>query len=281
MNSKKGTIYAVATPIGNLGDFSHRACQILSQASLILAEDTRNAKRLLHHYQIDVQTRSFHEYNEDQQIAYVLGVLYQGKDVALISDAGTPLISDPGYKLIRAARIEGVNVIPIPGASALTAALSVSGLPTDRFCFEGFLPSKSAARRQKLKDLRTENRTIVIYESSHRIIQSLEDIKAEFPKSVEIMVAREMTKKFESYYFGGVETVLNQISQNRDNQKGEFVIIIKHSVDQNEIRYMAQKLTTALLEYLSPRQASKIAAETFNVGKNELYGFAIKQKNSN
>ena len=211
MNIKTGTLFIVATPIGNLSDMSQRAISILSDVDLILAEDTRHAGKLLSHFDIHSKTRSFHEHNENKSTDGCVNELLSGKNIALISDAGTPLISDPGYRLVKACREQQIAVTPIPGACAFATALSAAGLPTDRFCFEGFLPSKSSQRLSLLESLKDETRTLVFYESSHRIIASLKDMSLVFGDQTSVTVGREITKKFESFYYGTLGEVKLEI----------------------------------------------------------------------
>ncbi len=216
----KGKLYVVAVPIGNLGDMTPRAIETLQNVDVILCEDTRNTRKLLAHFGVHRPLKSYHEHNEQERAAEVLQWLQEGQQVALVSDAGVPCISDPGYRLVRLARTHGIPVIPIPGVSAVTAALSVAGLPTDRFVFEGFLPRKSGKLRTRLQELAQEDRTIVLFESVHRIEKTLQAIQEVFG-DVEIFVAREMTKLHESYYFGRISDLQNEIVK-----KGEFVLVI-------------------------------------------------------
>ncbi len=280
MNGKTGALYIVATPIGNLEDIGLRAKTVLAQVRLILAEDTRHAAKLLNHYQIKNRTRSFHEHNENEQTPGIIRLLQQGSDIALISDAGTPLINDPGYRLVQAARNNQLPVIPIPGPSAVIAALSASGLPADRFCFEGFLPARRGQRLRKLTELSTGTRTLVLFESSHRIVAALEDIQSCLPANVKVTVAREMTKKFESFYHGDIETVRKQIEQGDPHQKGEFVIVLFWQSPENPDWEKASKLVAAIVDYMPAKVASKIVSDTFGVSKNRLYrlAFGLKKK---
>ncbi len=279
MNADAGTLYIVATPIGNLADLSTRARDILSQSSLILAEDTRNTAVLLKHYQINTATRACHEHNENTLLESVFAMLESGQDIALVSDAGTPLISDPGYRLVHAAAQRDYKLCPIPGASALIAALSVCGLPTDRFRFEGFLPAKSAKRIERLKALTTQSITLVFYESSHRINQMLKDCSSVFPAHTEICVAREMTKKFESFYRGCIIDVMGMIAAHANHQKGEFVVIIKAEAEANQNITRACELALTLAKELPLKKAAKIAAQTFAVSRNACYEFVLAQNN--
>ncbi len=278
MNGKTGALYIVATPIGNLGDIGLRAKAVLAQVSLILAEDTRHAAKLLNHYQIKNRTRSFHEHNENEQTPGIIRLLRQGSDIALISDAGTPLISDPGYRLVQAARNNQLPVIPVPGPSAVIAALSASGLPAERFCFEGFLPARRAQRLQKLTELSTGTRTLVLFESSHRIVAALADIQSCLPANVKVTVAREMTKKFESFYHGDIETVRRQIEQGDPHQKGEFVIVLSWQLPDDPDWQKASTLVAAMVEYMPAKTVAKIVSDTFGISKNRLYRLALDLK---
>ncbi len=281
MNGKTGALYIVATPIGNLEDISLRAQAVLAQVALILAEDTRHAARLLNHCQIKTATRSFHEHNENEQTPAIIRLLRQGLDIALVSDAGTPLISDPGYRLVQAARNNQLPVIPVPGPSAVIAALSASGLPARRFCFEGFLPARREQRRQKLMELSTETRTLVLFESSHRIVATLEDIQSCLPANIKITVAREMTKKFESFYQGDIGTVRRQISEHGKHQKGEFVIVLCWQLPDDPDWQKASQLVAAMIDYMPAKAAARIVSDTFKVSKNRLYRHALDLRRRN
>lgn len=276
MNSKTGILYIVATPIGNLADIGIRASEILAEVELILAEDTRHAAKLLNHYGISTPTRSYHDHNEADIVEEIVTLLRSGMDMALISDAGTPLISDPGYKLVRAARENGIVVSPIPGPSALTAAISAAGLATDRFCFEGFLPSKKTQRVEKLTQLVEEKRTMAFYESSHRILHTLEDMSAVFGSLREACVARELSKKFETFYFGPLGDLIDQINESPRHQKGEFVIALSGNENADENWAKACSLVSRLTPNFSVKDASKIAADTFGVSKNRLYSHLLE-----
>lgn len=225
MNRKTGMLFVVATPIGNLADITRRAVEVLAQVDLILAEDTRRAAILLRHLDIRVPMLSFHQHNERAQLSPLLRRLDGGAQMALISDAGTPLINDPGHRLVSLARESGITVTPVPGASAAIAALSASGQAAARFCFEGFLPAKSESRKRRLLALRDEPRTLVLYESSHRIAATLEALAEVFGGDRSITVAREITKKFETFYCGTVAEVLATITADEHHRKGEFVLI--------------------------------------------------------
>lgn len=220
MQGNTGTLFVVGLPIGNLGDVTERALKTLEEVDIVLCEDTRRTGNLLKKFGFKKRLLSYHEHNEQQRAKEVIDLLQQGKDIALVSDAGVPCISDPGYRLVRLARETGIRVIPIPGPSAITAALSVSGLPTDRFVFEGFLPKKKSKHLSKIKDIARENRTVIIFESVHRIEKTLQTL-LDVIGDTEIFVGREMTKMHETYYYGKVTDVLKQLVK-----KGEFVIVI-------------------------------------------------------
>jgi len=228
----EGTLYIVATPIGNLGDITFRAIEVLKQVDVIACEDTRHTKILLSHYGIQKTLISYFEHNKEKKARYILRLLDDGKNVALVSDAGTPGISDPGYRVIRDALDNEVNVISIPGANAALAALAVSGMPTDRFAFEGFLPNKTTARKKKLSEFAKKKSTIICYESPHRLLASLEDM-GEVLGDAELVVAREITKKFEEIKRGNASDLLAYFKQKK--VRGEFVVII------NPVRIRAKK----------------------------------------
>ncbi len=280
MNIKTGHLFVVATPIGNLADITTRAITVLTQVQLILAEDTRHARKLLSHFGIATKTRSFHQHNERTQTPKIISLLQSGEDIALISDAGTPLISDPGFCLIRAARTNAIMVSPIPGASALTAALCVSGLATERFCFEGFLPAKPQPRLQHLQGLSKEKRTLIFYESSHRILASLQDMARSFGAHRQASIGREISKKFETFYGGSINSLISQINQNADHQKGEFVIIVSANTlpDADSDWDDAIRLLQALIAEMPLKTACQIVGKTFSVNKNKLYNAALAYK---
>lgn len=276
----KGTLYIVATPIGNLGDITFRAVDILGQVDIILAEDTRHSQKLLEHYSIRTPLKALHEHNERQQADKLVQRLIDGQTLALISDAGTPLISDPGYPLVQACRQQGVTVVPIPGASALIAALSVAGLATDRFCFEGFLPSKSGHRQQRLKPLAEESRTLVFYESPHRIEATLKDMAAVFGHSRAMTLARELTKTYETVLSGSIAEVMESVQSDDNQRKGEMVLVIAGDTqDHSEESWPdATRLVTRLAKELPPKTACGIAAEQYDLNKKALYQWLIAQK---
>ena len=278
---KPGVLYIVATPIGNLDDISRRALQVLKAVSLIAAEDTRHSRKLLAHYGIEARLFALHEHNEQFAAEKLLKTLLSGDDVALVSDAGTPLISDPGFYLVRAARQAGIRVVPLPGPSACIAALSVAGLPTDRFVFEGFLPARSAARKQRLSELASEKRTLVFYESSHRICESLADMAENMGGERQATVARELTKTFETIRGDSLAELVNWVQADSNQQKGEFVVILQGAPARNsDIDETVEQVLTILLAELPLKQAASLAAKITGLPKNRLYeaGLAIKEK---
>jgi 16S rRNA (cytidine1402-2'-O)-methyltransferase len=265
-----GNLYIVATPIGNLKDISYRAVETLQQADLILVEDTRNAIKLLQHYAIKRPLKALHEHNEDKLAKGLIKQIQNGQNIALISDAGTPLVSDPGFRLVQNAIAAGIQPVTIPGACAAIAALSITGLPTDRFTFEGFLPAKQSAREQSLQALKNEQRTMVFYEAKHRIVAFLNSLATVFGSSRKAAVARELTKKFESVYHGSLDEVIAQINDNDQATKGEFVVLL-HGAEsiQNDLELDA--VLTPLLSEMSISKASKIAAKISGESKNKCY----------
>jgi len=275
-----GQLLVVATPIGNLGDITQRALQVLASVDFILAEDTRHSKRLLNHYGIGSKLRSCHEHNEESQIEWVKSQLDDGLDLALISDAGTPLISDPGFVLVRALREQGYSIVAVPGASSIIAALSIAGLPTDGFVFDGFLPSKSGARKTALAKYVNEHRTTVLLESSHRIKACLNDALEVLGPGRQIAVARELTKRFETVIAGSVESVVDVFASDDDQARGEFVLMLAgvEAVSASEADINAT--LTVLLEELPVKQAAGIAAKLSGRRKNDVYNLALALKNT-
>jgi len=275
-----GVLYIVATPIGNLGDISARALEVLEAVSLIAAEDTRHSKKLLAHYGIGTGLLAVHEHNERDVTDRLLRKLSAGEDIALVSDAGTPLISDPGFYLVRAVRQAGLPVVPVPGPSALIAALSVAGLPTDRFVFAGFLPAKQTARRQRLQELATEAATLVFYESSHRIVACLADMAACLEGEREATLARELTKTFETVLTGTLAGLLEQLQGDSNQQKGEFVVMVHGAPprDAAAIDAASEQVLAVLLSELPLKQAAALAAKITGLSKNVLYEQGLKLK---
>lgn len=265
-------LYLVATPIGNLEDISYRAVRILTGADLIAAEDTRHSRVLLAHYGVTTPVMSLHEHNESQVLGKVVRLLSEEKTIALISDAGTPVISDPGYKLVQAAREAGLPVFTVPGPSAVTAALSVAGLPPDRFAFEGFLPSKASGRRKKLATLRVEQRTMVFFESSHRVVAALEDMAGAFGEGRLAAVCRELTKKFETVLRAPLGELLQQLKSDPDQTRGEFVIVVDgRAHDAGGALAAALELAAELLDHLPASQAARVAAKLHSVPRRDVY----------
>ncbi|MGE7990632.1 16S rRNA (cytidine(1402)-2'-O)-methyltransferase [Pseudomonas sp. NPDC089554] len=278
-----GTLYVVATPIGNLDDMSARALKILADVALIAAEDTRHSVRLLQHFGIDTPLAACHEHNERDEGGRFITRLLAGDDVALVSDAGTPLISDPGYHLVRQARAAGVKVVPVPGACALIAALSAAGLPSDRFIFEGFLPAKSAGRKARLEQVREEPRTLIFYEAPHRILECLEDMEAVFGGERPALLARELTKTFETLKGLPLAELRAFVAADTNQQRGECVVLVagwSAPQDEQAISTEAQRVLDLLLAELPLKRAAALAAEITGVRKNLLYQAALdKQKN--
>ena len=266
-----GTLFVVATPIGNLEDLTPRARQTLGSVDLIAAEDTRHTGRLLSHFSIKTPTKAFHEHNEAQLVDSLVEALQSGQSIALVSDAGTPLVSDPGYRLVQAAHANGITVSPIAGASAVTAALSVAGLPTDRFCFEGFLPAKQKARRDRLAELSREPRTIVMYESVHRIHDCLQDLVTSFGDDRPAFVGRELTKLHEQCVQAPLAELLQQIGDETIVGKGEFVIVVAGSSAEPSSGIEVDLLLSELAQHVSVKDAAKIAAKVTGTPRNELY----------
>ena len=273
-------LYIVATPIGNLGDLSKRAIEVLTSVDTVLAEDTRHSKRLFAHYGINTRLKSCHEHNEESLVDWVKRRLSVGKSLALISDAGTPLISDPGFVLVRALRAEGFLVLAVPGPSSVIAALSVSGLPSDSFVFDGFLPAKSAARRDALGSYAYETRTTVLLESSHRIGACIEDIVAVLGQHRQIVIARELTKRFETVLSGPAADVLARVQIDEDQQRGEFVVLLAGAPKVEETEQEIRTMLTILLQELPLKQAAAIAAKLSGRRKNEVYDLALQLKDS-
>jgi 16S rRNA (cytidine1402-2'-O)-methyltransferase len=271
-----GTLYVVATPIGNLGDFTARAISVLGQVSRVLAEDTRNSRLLLQHYGIQTPLEALHEHNETTRLPALLARLRAGEDLALISDAGTPLISDPGFPLVRAAREAGFTVTPIPGPCALITALSAAGLPADRFCFEGFLPARAAARRAALEALRHEPRTLIWYEAPHRIQDSLEDCAAVLGSDRRAVLARELSKRHETFLSGTLAQIGAQLRADPQQLRGEMVLLLAGAPAAAEAD--AAELTRVLgvlLEELPAGQAASLAARLCAVPRRRAYDTAL------
>ncbi|MBW9263707.1 MAG: 16S rRNA (cytidine(1402)-2'-O)-methyltransferase [Candidatus Thiodiazotropha sp. (ex. Lucinisca nassula)] len=274
----KGVLYVVATPIGNLDDLTPRAVEILKQVDFIAAEDTRHTRPLLRHYAIDTPMRSLHQFNERAKTDSLLAELDEGASIALVSDAGTPLISDPGFPLVRGYAAAGGQIVPIPGASALACALSAAGLPTDRFLFAGFPPRSRSQRKKWLQELAAERATLVLYEASHRVVESLEDMRAVFGGEREAVIAREMTKTYETFLRGNLETLLQTLQQEEDQRKGEFVVLIEGSTvaSQSRVEVDVEQMLITLLAELPLKQAVSLASSITGIKKNKLYNHALE-----
>nr|WP_236621741.1 16S rRNA (cytidine(1402)-2'-O)-methyltransferase [Luteimonas huabeiensis] len=267
-----GVLYVVATPIGNLGDLSARAGQTLREVAAICAEDTRRTRTLLAHLGIDTPTLPLHEHNEEAMAARLVARLAAGESLALVSDAGTPLVSDPGFRLVRAARQAGIRVSPVPGPSALVAALSAAGLPSDRFVFEGFLPAKAAARRERLAALAGESRTLIFYESAHRIVESLADLRAAFGDARRAVLARELTKLFETVLDGSLSALQAAVEADADQRKGEFVLLVEGAgEDAGAVLAEGRRVYALLSAHLPPSSAARLAAEITGAPRKALY----------
>ena len=270
---RSGTLFVVATPIGNLGDFSARGREVLASVAAICAEDTRRSGQLLAHYGISTPLLALHEHNEDAIAQRIVTRLLAGDSLALVSDAGTPLVSDPGFRLVRAAREAGIQVSPIPGASALVAALSVPGLPSDRFIFEGFLPAKSKARREHLQSLAAEPRTLIFYESSHRIEEALGDAVAAFGADRPAVMARELTKLFETVLDGTLAQLSERVRADPDQRKGEFVLLVQGAGEDADAKVAeGRRVYAVLAKHLPPSTAAKLASELSGAPRKALYG---------
>jgi 16S rRNA (cytidine1402-2'-O)-methyltransferase len=273
----KSTLYVVATPIGNLADFTVRAEQVLKQVDVICCEDTRHSARLMEHIGCKTQLISLHEHNEREKSQYIVERLQSGESIALVSDAGTPLISDPGYVLVNSVVDAGLKVVPIPGVSAVITALSVAGLPTDRWFFEGFLPSKGSARLKRMQQLAAATETLVFYESSHRIEASLVDVMEAFGGDRPIAVARELTKTFETVLRGRAESVLSQLQDDKNQKKGEFVVMVggAQAVEQGDEDERAYMLANELKALMPPKKAAALVAKLFGGNKKVYYDYLV------
>ncbi|WP_299879070.1 16S rRNA (cytidine(1402)-2'-O)-methyltransferase [uncultured Cocleimonas sp.] len=280
-DTTSGILYIVATPIGNLGDITHRAIETLKKVDKVCAEDTRNTRKLLTHFGIQADLQALHDHNEQHKIAQIKNWLDAGENIALVSDAGTPLISDPGYHLVNELGAENYRIEPIPGASAIITALSIAGLPTDRFTFEGFLPAKSVGRNKALQANAKETRTQVYYESSHRIDNTVEAMHTIFGADRKVVLARELTKLYEQVFRGDLEGLLDWINADPMHQKGEFVLMVdghEEETDSEAINSSSEELLTILLDELPVKQAAAIASKITGRKKNELYRLAMELK---
>ena len=272
-------LYIVATPIGNLSDITERAVQILQDVDLIAVEDTRHSGKLLQHIGVATPMMALHEHNEEMKVKQLVKKLSGGENIALISDAGTPLISDPGYQLVKAALSANIKVSPVPGPSALVAALSVSGLPSDAFIFEGFLPNKSTSRLKKLESLAEEKRTLIFYEAPHRIVACLQDMHQVFGAERKAVVARELTKTFETIKNDSLENLLAWVEGDTNQQRGEFVLLLQGKEKElSTIDKEAEYILHTLMQELPLKQASQLAAKITGIKKNKLYEMGLSKK---
>lgn len=278
-SSATGTLYVVATPIGNLADMVPRAVEALQTVALIAAEDTRHSSRLLAHFDIKTPVVAYHDHSDDQRTENILQRLLAGENVALISDAGTPLVSDPGYRLVRQARLRGVQVVPVPGACAMIAALSAAGLPSDRFAFEGFLPAKQTARCNLLQSLVNEPRTLIFYEAPHRILETLQDIAQVFGPEREVVIARELTKTFETIRGGAVAEIAAWVTGDTNQQRGEIVLLVHGAAAPAtaQMSQEAERVMRVLLNELPIKQAASLGAKLTGLKKNFLYQWALEK----
>lgn len=279
MTTVAGTLFVVATPIGNLQDMSPRALQVLKDVRLIAAEDTRHSARLMQHFGIDTPMTACHDHNERGKGERLVERLLAGDDVALISDAGTPLISDPGYHLVRQAREAGVRVSPVPGACALIAALSAAGMPSDRFAFEGFLPAKAHGRRQRLQVLAAEDRTWMVYEAPHRLLECLQDMQQILGDERRVLLARELTKTFETLRAAPLGELVAWVAADSDQQRGECVLVVEGAPapEADAVSDEALRVLDLLLAELPLKRAAKLASEITGVRKNLLYQIALER----
>ena len=274
------TLYIVPTPIGNLGDITQRALSVLAGVDLIAAEDTRHTGLLLQHFAINARLFALHDHNEQHKAETLLAKLQEGQSIALVSDAGTPLINDPGYHLVRRCREAGIRVVPLPGACAAITALSAAGLPSDRFCYEGFLPAKSKGRCDTLRALEQEPRTLIFYESTHRLLESLQDMVTVWGTDRYVVLAREITKTWESIQGAPVGELLAWVLEDENRRKGEMVLIVEgYKVDDEDALPADALRTLALLQKELPlKKAAQITAEIHGVKKNALYKYALEQQ---
>ena len=275
---EKGCLYLVATPIGNLDDITYRAVQVLKEVDAIAAEDTRHSKKLMQHLGVTTPLVALHEHNENALSEKIIKRLEQGESVALISDAGTPLISDPGFPLVNQAHKAGLKIIPVPGASSVLAALSVSGLPTDRFVFEGFLPSKKTARQNRLRELEKETRTLILFETPHRITVALADLAEVLGEDREIFIARELTKTHEEVKRSSVGQLLEAASSGALQERGEFVLVLAGNGNkQSAIDDQALKIFDLLLEELPLKTSASLASKITGLKRKDFYNEGLKK----
>ena len=275
----KPALYVVPTPIGNIGDMTLRSIEVLQTADIIAAEDTRHSRMLLNHYEITTPVISFHEHSAESAAMTLAERIVHGERIALISDAGTPLVSDPGYQLVRAVQSVDMPVVPLPGACAAITALSAAGLPTHSFQFVGFLPTKQRARRTRLEALKSSESTIILYEAPHRILDLLDDIEDMLGARREVCIARELTKKFETIRRNTVATIREWVRGDSNQQRGEFVVMIAPNKHRGEgVSDEAVKLLFALSDELPPRKATQIVADHYGLKSRDLYQMLINRE---
>ena len=276
IGGKLSTLFVVATPIGNLGDISRRALEVLSSVNVIAAEDTRHTGKLLSEFSISSKLVALHDHNEDRSTASIIKMMEDGKSIAIVSDAGTPLISDPGYRLVNQCLSRGFDVVAVPGPSSVTAALSVAGMPTNRFSFEGFVPAKNVARKEFLSNLKFETRTQVFFESPHRINETLRAMKEIMGSKREISLCRELTKAFEQVVLGTVGEISERVASGDIPSRGEFVLVLRGSDEVLAVN--ADHLLQTLLGELSPSKAASVAAKVTDLSRADLYDRALALK---
>lgn len=276
--TESACLYVVATPIGNMGDMVPRAVEVLQTVDIIAAEDTRHSKRLLQHFNISTPMVAYHDHSGSAAVEGLLAQIEAGKSVALISDAGTPLVSDPGYRIVDAARTAGFRIVPIPGASAVIAALSVAGLPSDKFIFEGFLNAKQQGRVKQLQALAEESRTIMFYEAPHRLLSCLRDMETVFGGQRQVVLARELTKTFETVKRAPVAELADWVEADANQQKGECVLVVKGVSQLTDDGAEGRKVFDILVQELPLKQAAALAAKITGVKKNTLYQYGLSQK---
>ena len=273
----KGTLYIVATPIGNRSDISERAIEVLKQVDLIAAEDTRHSKGLMQFYGVSTPMLAYHDHNEEQITPRLIQRLQAGESIALVSDAGTPLMSDPGYRLVKAAHECSIQVSPLPGACAAIAALSASGLATDRFLFAGFPPHKQVARQRFYEEFECQSATLVFYESCHRIVGSVNEMRKVFGGNRSVVLAREISKTFETIHSCELRSLPDWLTADMNQQKGEFVIVLEGAAAKADAQMLELKsVLQVLLGDLSVKQASQIAAKITGIKKNTVYRLALE-----
>lgn len=276
VQQERGVLYVVATPIGNLEDITHRALKVLTNVDLIAAEDTRETRKLLAHFGISTRLFAYHDHNETVAAARLIEALKEGRDLALVSDAGTPLISDPGYTLVRTARERGIRVVPIPGASAALCALSAAALPSDRFLFLGFPPRTPSQRRSWIESAAAEPGTLVLYESGKRAAQTLADLSHVLGDERRVVVGRELTKRFETFLFGSAGELSRRLSEDEEQRLGELVILVQGAAGTVEGNHAEQaRVLRVLCEELPLRQAAALAARITGAKKNAFYRLGL------